>query len=150
MTNQPPQGPGGQGIPQYQPPGFQYQSGPGPQYPSPGQPAYQPVAGAGAAGEGPRGFFGSLFDFGFTSFVTPSVIKILYILAMAVAVLGALALAVLGFAVSTAVGFFTLIIVCPIYVFMLVLFYRVALEFVMVVFRMGDDMHALRTRNSAP
>ncbi|MVU77411.1 DUF4282 domain-containing protein [Nocardia sp. ET3-3] len=146
MTNQPPQGSGGPGNPQYQSPGFpSYQSASGPHYQASGPTPYQPMAAA--SDEDGRGFFASLFDFGFTSFITPRVIKVLYVLAMILAGLATLSLALFGFMTgSAAIGIFILIIVCPIYLFAVVLFYRVALEFVMVVFRMGEDMHAIRNR----
>jgi len=112
----------------------------------PGGPLYQAIASDNGHGVSQKGFFRSLFDFGFNSFVTPKVIKVLYVLVMVVAGLGALGLLIAAFEVSPIVGILSLVIGCPIYLFLTVAFYRVVLEFFMVVFRMAEDMRAIRDR----
>ena len=59
----------------------------------PGRPA---VSKQKAAGE--RGFIGSLFDFSFTSMVTPKIIKVLYVLSTLWTALVALVILVISFA----------------------------------------------------
>jgi uncharacterized membrane protein len=94
-----------------------------------------------------RGFVGSLFDFGFTSFVTPKIIKILYVLVTVWTILWALAFLRLGFRYGgMAGGFGTLIIVDPILILVSLGVFRVVLEFFMVTFRMQEDLKALRER----
>jgi uncharacterized membrane protein len=94
-----------------------------------------------------RGFVGSLFDFGFTSFVTPKIIKVLYILVTIWTILWALAFLRLGFRYGgTAGGLATLIIVDPILVLVSLGVFRVVLEFFMVTFRMQEDLRSLRER----
>jgi uncharacterized membrane protein len=141
-------------------PGPQDQAYPGPQdqaYPGPqGQsaPRWQGAAGMSAAAMNSRaaghakGFVGSLFDFSFTSFVTPKIVKVLYVLITIWTVIWALIFLRLGFKYGGAAGgFFTLIVVDPILVLLTLGVYRVVLEFVMVVHRMHEDIKALRERS---
>jgi uncharacterized membrane protein len=131
--------------------GYQGQGYPGPQ----GQSSQRWQAAAGmssaamnskAAGHA-KGFLGSLFDFSFTSFVTPKIIKVLYVLITAWTVIWALIFLRLGFKYGGAVGgFFTLLIVDPILVLLTLGVYRVVLELFMVVHRMHDDLKAIRER----
>ncbi|MFJ4655198.1 DUF4282 domain-containing protein [Nocardia sp. NPDC088792] len=121
---------------------FQPPPGPG----VPGNPAFQPPLGSTGFDTSPKGFFASLFDFSFSSFVTPRVIKVLYVLVMIVAGFGALGLLILGFEVNPIVGILTLIIACPLYFFIVVALYRVAFEFFMAMFRMAEDIRVIRNR----
>lgn len=95
---------------------------------------------------GSKGFLGALFDFGFTSFVTPKVIKVLYVLIMIGTVASALVFTVMAFKVSTVFGFLTLIIGDPLFIFIVMAIYRIILEFSVVVFRVAEDVRALRER----
>jgi hypothetical protein len=95
-----------------------------------------------------RGFFGSLFDFSFTSFVTPKIIKVLYVLYTIWMVVWALFFLRLGFKYGGAAGgFATLIIVDPIFLVLSLGLYRVVLELFMVVYRMHEDLTAIRERS---
>src|SRR5579875_3826171 len=91
-----------------------------------------------------KGFIGALFDFGFTSFVTPRVIKVLYVLFMIGTIVGALAFTITMFEISATLGILTLVFGAPLYVLIVLAIYRVFLEFFMVMFRMADDIKALR------
>src|SRR5579875_1249062 len=91
-----------------------------------------------------KGFIGALFDFGFTSFVTPRVIKVLYVLIMIGTIVGALAFTITMFKISATLGILTLVFGAPLYVLIVLAIYRVFLEFFMVMFRMADDIKALR------
>jgi hypothetical protein len=93
-----------------------------------------------------KGFLGALFDFGFTSFVTPKVVKVLYVLIVIGVGLSALLLAVTAFRVNVAFGFVALVIAAPLYFLVVTAFYRIALEFFMVIFRISDDIRAIRER----
>lgn len=78
----PPPGGGGYGAPP--PPGGGYGGPPqgAPPGPPPGMPpGYQPQASMDAS-DGKKGFFGALFDFSFSAFVTTKMIKFLYVLWM--------------------------------------------------------------------
>jgi hypothetical protein len=120
---------------------------PGQGYPAQGYPAGQgyPSAPAPASnGSGQKGFLGSLFDVSFSSFVTPTIIKVVYILVMILGGLGALGFVAEGFAVSVIFGIITLIIIAPLIYIVELALWRIALEIFMVIFRMSDDIHAMR------
>jgi len=89
----------------------------------------------------------SLFDFGFTSFVTPKVVKVLYPLIMILAALGALVWVIIAFKVNAVFGVFALFILTPLYFLIVTAFYRIALELFIVIFRIADDIQALRQRD---
>jgi len=85
-----------------------------------------------------RSFWSRLFDLSFEEFITPSIIKVLFIIAMVVIGLGVLAIIVMGFMASGALGIFTLI-GALIGGFLYVLFARVMLEMIVVFFRIRDN-----------
>jgi hypothetical protein len=93
-----------------------------------------------------RSFLGALFDFGFTSFMTPKVIKVLYILLVIGTVASALVFTIIAFRASTAIGLLTLVFGDPLFIFIVLAFYRIILEFFVVTFRVADDIRALRER----
>jgi uncharacterized membrane protein len=130
----------------------QDQGYPGPQ----GQaaPHWQAVAGMSQAPAKPKakggtkGFLGALFDFSFTTFVTPKIVKVLYVLITVWTLIWALVFLRLGFKYGGAAGgFFTLVVVDPILVLITLGAYRMVLELFMVVHRMHDDLKALRERS---
>ncbi|MGH3165365.1 MAG: DUF4282 domain-containing protein [Trebonia sp.] len=104
----------------------------------------RPAKSAKSAKQG-HGFVSSLFDFGFTSFVTPKIIKVLYVLVTIWTMLWALAFLDIGFRYGHAAGgLITLIIIDPILILVSLGVFRVVLEFFMVSFRMQEDLKALR------
>lgn len=118
-------------------------------------PQWQGSAGARqAAGRakphGEKGFVGSLFDFSFQSFVTPKIVKVLYVLvAVWTAILG-LTMLILGFRLGgTSGGLFTLIIVEPIFILLTLGIYRVVLEAFMVVFRIYEETKKIRENSES-
>jgi hypothetical protein len=115
---------------------------PPPGYAPPAPAAYPAARPGGSA----KGFVGSLFDFGFTSFVTPLVVKVLYVLIMIVLGLVGLGSVVIAFAVNTVLGIFTLIIAAPLSFFISLALYRIILELFVVIFRVAEDIHAIRER----
>jgi hypothetical protein len=144
---------------QYPDPAAQY-ADPAAQYGDPSG-AAPPAAGRGRPGmdsarasrgrpaTGP-GFLGSLFDFDFTSFVTPKIIKSVYLLAVLALGLSAIAFIISGFGVHVPLGVVTRVILAAVYFFLGVAFFRVVLEFFMVVFRMAEDLHDVRERGGSP
>jgi uncharacterized membrane protein len=114
-------------------------------------PHWQAVSGLKPAGakrtSDAKGFLGSLFDFSFTSFVTPKIIKVIYVLITIWTVIWALIFLRLGFKYGGAAGgFFTLLVVDPILVVLTLGAYRMVLELFMVVHRMHEDLKAIRQR----
>lgn len=93
-----------------------------------------------------KGFVGSLFDLGFTSFVTPKVIKVLYLLIMIGTILTALVYSFVALRVNAALGIVTLLIGAPMFTLIVMAIWRISLEFFMVIFRISDDIRALRER----
>jgi hypothetical protein len=92
------------------------------------------------------GFLGALFDFGFTSFVTPKVIKVLYMLIVIGTVLSALVFTIMVFEASVAFGVLTLVFGDPLFILIVLAIYRIILEFFVVTFRVAEDIRALRER----
>ena len=159
-AGQPAYGQPSQAYPGQQQP-FEQQALPGqPQGPAPGQPGWEqwqlPKQQARQQRQSrpareEHGFVSSLFDFGFTSFVTPRIIKVLYVLVTLWTILWALAFLRLGFRYGgMAGGLGTLIIVDPILILVSLGVFRVVLEFFMVTFRMQEDLRALRERTAGP
>ncbi|MFV2194830.1 DUF4282 domain-containing protein [Nocardiopsis sp. LOL_012] len=135
---QPPQQPGGPQMP----PGGQdgYPAGGNQPYP-PQQPGY-----AQAPQPSGSGFFGSLFDLSFREFVTPKIIKVLFILWLVLIGLFTLFGVIGGFAMmgdQPFLGIFWLfgsLLVGAIYV----LLTRIGMEILIVVFRISEDLSAIR------
>lgn len=93
-----------------------------------------------------RGFVASLFDFGFTSFVTTKVIKFVYVIFMILLGFGALGIAVVLFTISPILGIFGLIIIAPLYFFFYLALWRIFFELIIVVFRIAEDVRTIRNR----
>ena len=99
-------------------------------------PPYTPLPNTASA----QGFLASLFDMSFTSFVTTKLIKVLYVLGILGAGLMALSIATSGFARGAGTGLLALIIVAPIVFFLCVIYSRVILELIIVVFRVAEHV----------
>lgn len=144
-----PQPPGGQGWPGGQQPPYQGgygQQPPPPWGPPPGQPGYGGPGGIGPTG-GPqaqaKGFFSALFDFGFNSFATPAVVKVIYIVGLVILALAYVGFVIAGFAQGVLSGLGVLIGGAIVGLFYLTLF-RITLEFYYAVVRMSEDIHNRR------
>lgn len=125
-----------------------------PEYgPAPGQPGEPPAFAAalqsGTArqySDGP-GFVASLFDFGFTSFVTTKVVKVVYVLIMAGLGLSALGVDIMTFTFAGPLaGIFMLVIATPLFFFVYLALWRLVLEAAVVFYRMAEDLRAIRER----
>jgi hypothetical protein len=104
-----------------------------------------PAAGA-SRGADSRGFLSALFDFSFSSFVTTRIIKVLYVLIMVLVSLVALFYTIIAFRLSTGFGLLVLIIGDPLYIIIVMAFWRLLLEAFVVVFRIAEDVRAIRER----
>jgi hypothetical protein len=118
-----------------------------PPRPSGPPPASPPPYGTTSAYGGPsprynrtprRGFFSRLFDFSFEEFITPSIIKALFLIAIVVIGLSVLGAIIVGFMSSAGAGVFALI-GGVIFGFFALLYARVILEVFIVFFRIRDD-----------
>ena len=94
----------------------------------------------------PRGFLSALFDFGFTSFVTPKVIKVLYMLIVIGTVVSALVFTIIVFRASVTFGILTLFFGDPLFILITLAIYRIILEFFAVTFRVAEDVRVMRER----
>ena len=88
--------------------------------------------------ENQKSFFESLFDLSFTSFVTSKIIKLLYVLSIVGVALASLFFIILAFGVSTTAGVLTLLVGAPLLFFISVIYSRVLLEIVIVIFRISE------------
>jgi hypothetical protein len=147
------QGPDYQNYQQaYQPPSYGAQSGQGAAGPPP---QWQGIAGVTPAAPrtkqpGEKGFLGSLFDFSFSSFVTPKIIKVLYVLFTIWTALIGITILIVGFKTGgLAGGLFTLIIIEPIFLLLTLGIYRVVLEAFMVIFRIYEETKKIREGNES-
>ena len=93
-----------------------------------------------------RGFLGALFDFSFTSFVTTKIIKVLYVLILVLASISALLYTIVAFRLSAVFGFLVLVIGDPLFIIIVMAFWRLVLEAFVVVFRIAEDVRAIRER----
>lgn len=168
QPGQPQYGPGprqGAGYPSQGGTAYQGQGGAG--YPGQGGADYQRQGAAGYQGQttsypaqagysrpsssqlsDSKGFLAALFDFGFTTFVTPKIVKVLYVLIMIGLGLGALVVLFTFFRINLIAGIFGLLIVAPLYFIVSLAFYRIIMELFVVVFRISDDLRAIRERGT--
>jgi hypothetical protein len=86
-----------------------------------------------------RGFFSSLFDFSFKSYVTPKIIKIIFGVVIAASAIIALFVVAAAFQANAAAGLIVLLIGAPLIFFFYVILYRVFLEVVMAVFTIAEN-----------
>ena len=148
-----PQPPGGQGWSgAQQPPPYPGGYGQQPAQgwgPPPGQPGYGDPSGYGVGGGSPspqnqaKGFFSALFDFGFNSFATPAVVRVIYVVGLVLLGLGYLGFVIVAFTQSIGYGLLVLILGAIVALFYLTLF-RITLEFYYAVVRMSEDIHHRR------
>ncbi len=88
-------------------------------------------------------FFGKLFAFSFQTFVTPTIVSIIYGILVVLAGLGAIGFIIRGFALQWWVGLLALI-ASPIVFILYMVFARIWLEVVVVLFRIAEDLNAIR------
>ncbi|NIM96020.1 MAG: DUF4282 domain-containing protein [Anaerolineales bacterium] len=78
-----------------------------------------------------------LFDFSFSVYITEDLIRVLYIFAIALAIVAAIAGIIYAFTIGFWNGIVGLLI-APILFFVYIFFARVAAEFAIVIFRVAD------------
>ncbi len=100
--------------------------------------------------EDAKGFFASLFDFSFESFITSKIIRLLYILSVAGACLMYLVMVVGAFQASAGLGLATLLIIGPIAFLLMVIYARVVLEIIMVVFSIAENVRTISRKTGTP
>ena len=99
--------------------------------------------------QGQRGLLSSLFDFGFTTFITLTFLRVIY--AVVMVVIGLMGL-VLFITLASYGGLAVLgaLVVVPIVTLLYLVLARVGMETVALFFRMGEDLSALRRATAPP
>ncbi len=89
-----------------------------------------------------KGFLASLLDFSFASFITPKLIRLLYLVGFLAGLLAAIAAITTAFNFNSGLGILILLL-SPL-IFLLTLSYtRVVLELVVIFFRMEEHLRRL-------
>jgi hypothetical protein len=98
-----------------------------------------------------RGFFNALMDTRFDSLITPSLIRVVYIIAMILIAIGMLVAIVAGFAESPGTGILFLIL-APLFALFYLVVTRLWLELIVVLFKIRDasEETAVNTRRAGP
>jgi len=91
-----------------------------------------------------KGLFASLFDFNFTSLITTKIIRFVYALFVILLTLGAIGFFIAGLATGKAAGIFFALIMVPIFYLVYLIMTRIWMEFLIIVFRIGEDIRATR------
>jgi TM2 domain-containing membrane protein YozV len=96
-----------------------------------------------------KGFFSSLFDYSFSSLITTRIVKVVYVIVTVVFSL--MALGYLIFFISRGgAGIIVGIIVVPIAWLLYMIWARITLEVLIVIFRIGDDVRAIAGTGAVP
>ncbi|MDQ2756261.1 MAG: DUF4282 domain-containing protein [Actinomycetota bacterium] len=91
-------------------------------------------------------FLSKLFDLSFTSAVTPSAVKVVYVIAMALIALGWLVYSVVGFARSPVLGLLFLVVIGPVVSLVYLVVVRICLELSLAVVRLAEDVRELKLK----
>jgi hypothetical protein len=92
-----------------------------------------------------RGFLATLFDFTFTDFLTPGVLKLLYTIGLLAALFGSVRFIGAGFGRGVWTGLGALLL-APVLFIVYSLLARVVVELVMVFFRIAEHMELIAER----
>jgi len=90
-----------------------------------------------------KSFFGSLFDFNFSSLIITRIIKVVYIIAIAVIGLEAIGLLIVALATKNIGAIIGAIIFIPIASLLSLIWVRILLELVIIIFRIGEDVRRI-------
>lgn len=91
-----------------------------------------------------KGFFAALFDFSFSSYVTKRFIKLIYVIATVLIGLGVLMFAIAAIASGDAGTILAGLIFAPLFGLFYLIFTRIGLEIIVVIFGIADDTSAMR------
>jgi hypothetical protein len=97
-----------------------------------------------------KGLLRSLYDFGFTSLITTRIIKFVYALLVISYSIVAAILFLVGLATGIAPGILFAIIFVPIFYLIYLILLRIWMEVIVVFFKIGEDVHAIRHRAAGP
>jgi uncharacterized membrane protein len=89
------------------------------------------------------GFVASLLDRSFSQFITPKLVKILFVLGIIASVIYPIIFIVSGFRGSVSAGILMLIL-SPLFFLLMVIILRVYLELILIMFRIEENTRGLR------
>jgi hypothetical protein len=95
-----------------------------------------------------KGFFAALFDMSFSEFITIKLIKVLYMLAIVGAGIGALVIVGGGLATAEGAGKLLYLILAPVLFIVYVIGARVWLELIIVIFKIAENTTKLAARDN--
>ena len=90
-----------------------------------------------------KSFFQSRFDFSFTAFVTPKLIKVLYGISLFFIAIGVIVVVVGGFQRGIGGGLLALLILGPLYGLLLTILARIYMELMIAIFRIVELLSEL-------
>ncbi len=90
-----------------------------------------------------KGFFSSLFDFSFSSYIAPKVVKVLFALAIAMTGITALIYIVIAFQINPFLGILVLCIIAPLTFLLSIIAWRVFLEFVLAFINVAENSNKI-------
>lgn len=93
------------------------------------------------------GFISSLFDLSFTNFITPKIIKVLFVITIVLLALETLGLVAFAFMNSALGGIFALLIIGPLIFFFGVIYARVTMEILIQIFRGVEFLSEIAKQN---
>lgn len=145
MTDQNPPEQGSFGNAGSEPPAHGQSADPTTPIPSPNPagsptPPQSPLQSARGVAEDTTGFLPALFDFSFTHFVTPKLVRFVYLLATIALALGWLVWLFGAFSYGAGYGIFVLLI-GPVLLIIYLAVIRMTLEFYLSIVRMSEDVH---------
>jgi hypothetical protein len=130
---------GGASVPPPPPPAST--PSPEPQPPVQGGPGAYATSGGNAVVDSSTGFFPALFDFSFNSFVTPKIVRFVYVLAVIWAVVSYVIIVLSSFFQYGLTEGLLALIFGPIVALIWIAIVRIGLEFGISVVRMSEDVH---------
>jgi hypothetical protein len=93
-----------------------------------------------------KGFFGALFDFGFTSFITLKFLRVIYTTVVCMTLFVGLLFLIYGLSVgSTRLAVVTIFLV-PLVTLLLLIFTRIQMEVIALFFRIGDNTSIMASK----
>ena len=104
-----------------------------------GQPGHNPYGSQQGVQQAGKGFFGALFDFSFNHFITPIIVKVVYVLAL-VALVASWFFFMIAMFTESAVAGLGVLILGPIGIILYLAFIRMTLEFYLAIVRMSEDI----------
>jgi hypothetical protein len=86
-----------------------------------------------------KSFLASLFDFGFTSFVTLRFLKVIYAIMVVLILIGGAFFLIAGLSSGTSYGILGGVIFAPVFTLVYLIFTRIMFEIIAMFFRIGDN-----------